>query len=73
MLTFLSRVLAMTATNQILRDIPHVTPIACPACGTGNAHLVRLGPDAFTPDGKREVWLFKCDGCGQEYLQTVEN
>jgi hypothetical protein len=68
----LVEVLAMTATNPILRDIPHVTPIACPACATGNAHLVRRGPAALT-HGKSEIWLFKCDGCGREYLQTVEN
>jgi hypothetical protein len=69
----LVEVLAMTATNPILRDIPHVTPIACPACATGNAHLVRRGPDALARDGKSEIWLFKCDNCSREYLQTVEN
>ncbi len=63
----------MTATNPTLRDIPHVTPIACPACTTGNAHLVRRNPGAFKRSGKTEIWLFKCDGCGREYSQTVEN
>ena len=63
----------MTATNPILRDIPHVTPIACPACTTGNAHLMGRRRDAFKRDGKTEIWLFKCDNCGREYLQTVEN
>ena len=72
-LGFSSEVLAMTATNPILRDIAHVTPIACPACTTGNAHLVRRRPDAFKHDGKTELWLFKCDNCSREYLQTVEN
>ncbi len=63
----------MTATNPILRDIPHVTPIVCPSCTTGNAHLVQRGPDTRKRDGKNEIWLFKCDNCGREYSQTVES
>jgi hypothetical protein len=63
----------MAAPNLDLQDIPHVTPIACPACTTGNAHLVRRNPAAFKRRGKTEIWLFKCDGCGREYSQTVEN
>ena len=38
----------MTSQTPTLRDIPHVTPIACPSCTGGNAHLVRRGPDAFS-------------------------
>jgi transposase-like protein len=62
----------MTTPNPLLPDLPHVTPVACPACGNGRAHLVRLGPDAMKRDGKTEIWSFKCDGCGREYSQTVE-
>jgi hypothetical protein len=63
----------MVQVRQTLHDIPHVTPIACPACTTGKAHLLQRRPDAFKRDGKTEIWQFKCDGCGREYSQTVEN
>jgi hypothetical protein len=66
------RLNAMTAT-QLLRDIPHVTPVACPSCSGGQAHLTRRGPDAFKRDGKSEIWIFRCNGCGQEFSQSVEN
>jgi hypothetical protein len=63
----------MSTSHQTphLRDLPHVTPVTCPACETGRAHLVRLGPGAVRRDGVTETWFFKCESCGQEYAQTV--
>jgi hypothetical protein len=58
--------------TPLFRDLAHVTPVACPHCETGRAHLVRCSPDAFRRDGKTEIWVFKCEGCGQEHSRTVE-
>ena len=58
--------------HSAVRDIPHITPITCPACQKGSAALVRRGPNAFRQEGKSEIWTFKCELCGKESAQTVE-
>lgn len=63
----------MASPAPALEDIPHVTPIACPVCKDGQAHLVWRGRDPFKPDGKTEFWVFACKSCGHEVRQTVES
>jgi hypothetical protein len=63
----------MPEPTPVLSDIPHITPIACPACRTGHAHLMRRNPDAFRRNGNTEIWTFKCDTCERECSRTVEN
>ena len=58
---------------EYVRDIPHLTPVTCPLCRTASAHLNRRGPDGFKRDGKSEIWVFRCEGCGCEYAQSVES
>ena len=53
-------------------DIAHITPIACPACAIGSAHLTRRSPNPYRAEGQSEIWVFKCDNCGIENTQTVE-
>ena len=62
----------MTTPLPLQHDIQHVTPVSCPECLSAMAHLVRVGPDAFRRDGKTEIWLFRCERCGNEFSQTVE-
>jgi hypothetical protein len=62
----------MTATVSTLHDIAHVTPIACPACKTGKAALTQRHDGGFDRDGKTEIWVFECDGCGAVSVQPVD-
>jgi hypothetical protein len=63
----------MTSTVTTLSDIAHVTPITCPACGTGKARLVeRHCNDGLERNGKSEIWVFQCDTCEATSVQPVD-
>jgi hypothetical protein len=61
----------MTVTVSALRDISHITPIACPACKIGKASLTeRL--EGNDHERTSEIWVFKCDNCAAVSVQPVE-
>jgi transposase-like protein len=61
----------MSAEAITPRNLAHMTPTNCPRC-SGEAPLVRRGPDAFKRDGKTEIWVFRCKECGYQFGRTVE-
>jgi hypothetical protein len=61
-----------TPLSADLRDIAHVTPIACPACRTGKAALSERRMDGLERDGKSEIWVFTCNECEAVTVQPVE-
>ena len=61
----------MSQTHQQYGYIPptHITPIACPRCGS-NAHLMRRTPH---PELAGELRTFECKDCGAKTEMAVRD
>ena len=62
--------LSIKAPSILKADNSHVTPIVCEIC-RGHAHLTDCTPCTISVD-VREIWTFRCEGCGEDLKRVVE-